>query len=91
MAGVFSKDVFLSDFTKASQAVDDIVARLNAFDPSKPNQIAFVLPGVQFMIFPIGMVITGIWLIAGVAVVGYGTVERMNYRRQFRRRVGHSR
>lgn len=50
------------------------------------KEIAFVLPGVQIMIFPVGLIITSIWLIIGVAFYGYGTYERIGYAESFRRR-----
>jgi hypothetical protein len=89
VAGVFSKEIFMSEFALASAAVDDITQRmLNSFDPNNATlvPVAFVLPGVQIMIFPIGLVITGLWLLIGLVVIGFGTYERFNYRTQFQRR-----
>ncbi len=89
VAGVFSQDTFLSDFSRAQAAVDEIVSRLQSFnnDANARNPVAFVLPGVQIMLFPVGLVITSIWLVLGIAVIGLGTVERVKFREQFRRRV----
>ena len=86
VAGVFSKEVFMSEFAIASQAVEDIIYVMREVDPTAPNSVAFVLPGVSIMIFPIGLVITGTWFLIGLGVIGFGYYERMSYRDQFRRR-----
>lgn len=46
----------------------------------------FVVPGLNILIFPIGAIITGVWAILFVAAVGWGTVGRMQFRDQYRRR-----
>lgn len=81
VAGVFSQTIIMSDLSMAQAAVDNIVAGLHN------NTVAFVLPGVQILIFPIGLVITGAWLVIGIAVVGAGTIQRLNFREQYRRRL----
>ncbi len=89
VAGVFSQDIILSDFSRAQLAVDDIVSKLQLFNNGTlpaGETIAFVLPGVQIMIFPIGLIVTSAWLLVGLVAVGFGTVQRMNFREQFRRR-----
>ncbi|KAL8922229.1 MAG: hypothetical protein Q9208_005308 [Pyrenodesmia sp. 3 TL-2023] len=47
----------------------------------------FELPGRTLGIFPIGLIITGVWTLLFVATVGYGTVERIRFREAYRRRV----
>lgn len=47
----------------------------------------FVVPGLNILIFPIGGVITGVWAVLFLGTVGYGTVGRMQFRDQFRRRT----
>lgn len=47
----------------------------------------FVLPGMAFRIFPTGFVITGVWALLFVGVVGAGTVDRIRFREAYRRRV----
>lgn len=81
VAGVFSQEVFMSDFAVAQAAVDLVVAEL------ANGTVAFILPGVNILIFPIGLVITSIWLAAFLATWGFGTFQRMSYREQFRRRT----
>ncbi|TVY24761.1 hypothetical protein LHYA1_G007550 [Lachnellula hyalina] len=46
----------------------------------------FVVPGLNILIFPIGAIITGVWAVLLTATIAYGTVGRMQFRDQFRRR-----
>lgn len=80
LQGVFSSEVVMSDFSAAQAAVDEQIEGL------KNGTVAFVLPGVQLMIFPVGLIITSVWLLIGVAVYGFGTYERMMYADAYRRR-----
>lgn len=47
----------------------------------------FVMPGTKILITPVGAIVTGIWTLLFVATVGYGTVRRMQFKDQYRRRV----
>ncbi|KAI9807431.1 MAG: hypothetical protein M1833_000176 [Piccolia ochrophora] len=47
----------------------------------------FVMPGTSLEVFPIGLIITGIWALIGMGVVVWGTVGRYQFREQYRRRV----
>jgi beta-lactamase regulating signal transducer with metallopeptidase domain len=47
----------------------------------------FVLPGLNILIFPIGAIITGIWTVLFLATIAYGTIGRMQFREQYRRRA----
>lgn len=78
--GVFSKEVIMSETSRAQTAVNDIKAGL------ANGTVAFVLPGVSLMIFPVGLVITGLWTVLAFATYGYGTYNRINYRHTFRTR-----
>jgi hypothetical protein len=78
--GIFSNEVVLSSFGMAALAEQNATAAVRA------GRTAFVLPGVNILIFPTGLVITSIWMVAGVAAYGYGTYERYNYRESYRRR-----
>ncbi|RBR16569.1 uncharacterized protein FIESC28_06871 [Fusarium coffeatum] len=80
LTGVFSQEVVLSDFAMAQAAVDEQLAGLSN------GTVAFVLPGVQLMVFPIGLIIMSIWLLIFVAAVGFGTYERYNYALMYQRR-----
>lgn len=73
ITGVFSNTKPQSPFSLAQRAVDAEVARLEA------GEVAFVLPGTQILIFPIGLVITGTWLLIGLTAYGYGTYQRYQY------------
>ncbi|KAF5715133.1 hypothetical protein FMUND_7046 [Fusarium mundagurra] len=80
LTGVFSQDVVMSDFAMASAAVDDQVAALNN------GTVAFVLPGVQLMVLPIGLIMMSVWLLIFISAVGFGTYERYNYALMYQRR-----
>lgn len=84
LVGVFAMAEVTSDFSAARAAVDAQMAALDA------GETVFVMPGVQIMVFPVGLVITGTWLLVGLAVVGWGTWERYKYADMFRRRVASS-
>lgn len=70
----------MSDFASAQAAVDAKVAAV------RNGTIAFVLPGIQLMVFPVGAIITGVWLLLGVAAYGFGTYERIMYANAYKRR-----
>ncbi|KAM3555047.1 hypothetical protein ARSEF4850_006178 [Beauveria asiatica] len=80
--GVFSRDLVQSDFSAAQAAVDDALAALHN------GTAAFVLPGVQLMILPIGLIITSVWLAIGLAAYGLGTFERVQYAEMYKERKG---
>lgn len=75
--GVFSKDVVFSDWSAALFAVN------TKLDALRNGTVAFVLPGVQLMIFPIGLIITSVWLVLGSIAYGIGTYDRVRYARQY--------
>ena len=79
LTGVFSAQVVMSDFSAAQQAVDVRLAALHN------GTAAFVLPGVQLMIFPVGLIITSVWLLLGLVAYGIGTYERINYADMYKR------
>lgn len=79
LVGVFSDVVVLSDTAQAQIAVDQVVAGL------ANGTVAFVLPGVNLLIFPIGLVVTGAWFVIGLAVIGLGFYERVQYRETYRK------
>ncbi|KAI9762035.1 MAG: hypothetical protein M4579_000671 [Chaenotheca gracillima] len=47
----------------------------------------FVMPGVTLGIFPIGLIVTGAWAVLGIAVVGWGTFGRYQFREHYRMRM----
>ncbi|KAI5856740.1 hypothetical protein GGS23DRAFT_390667 [Durotheca rogersii] len=78
--GIFSKEVVMSDLSIATLAVDDLMAGL------RNGTVAFVLPGVNILIFPVGLILTSIWFVIGVGFYGFGTYERYSYRDTYRSR-----
>ncbi|KAK8042872.1 hypothetical protein PG994_013355 [Apiospora phragmitis] len=78
--GIFSKEVIMSDVARAQLAVNDMVAGL------ANGTVAFILPGVELLIFPIGLIIISVWLVLGCAAYAFGTFERINHRHTFRTR-----
>lgn len=84
VAGAFSNQVVLSTAAQAQIAVDQVVAGL------ANRTVAFVLPGVNLLIFPIGLIIASIWFVIGIAVIGFGFFERVSYRETYRRRAAYA-
>ncbi|KAG6183731.1 hypothetical protein E4U36_002495 [Claviceps purpurea] len=82
LTGVFSDAVILSDWDAAQAAVS---ARLEALHN---GTAALVLPGVHLMLFPTATVIVSVWLVIGLIVVGFGTLERMKYAKEYRSMAG---
>lgn len=82
LAGVFSSQQVMSDFSAAQLAVDQSTEAL------RNGTIAFVLPGTQIMIFPIGLIITGTWLLVGLSAYGFGTFQRAQYAQMYHSRAG---
>lgn len=81
VTGVFSQEIVMSAFRLAELAVEAEIASM------KNGTSAFVLPGVQIMIFPIGLIITSLWTVIGVGAYALGTYNRYNFREQYRRRM----
>ena len=81
LRGVFSQHVVRSDFAAAQANVQEQIAAL------ANGTVAFVLPGTQLMILPIGTIITSIWLVIGLAAYGWGTFERINYAEMYKQRT----
>jgi hypothetical protein len=82
--GVFSKQVIMSDLALAQLAVNDVVAGL------KNGTVAFILPGVNILIFPVGLVVTAFWTVAGISVYTFGTFQRIGYREAYNQRKARS-
>lgn len=79
LVGVFSDVVVLSGTAQAQITVDQVVTGL------ANGTVAFVLPGVNLLIFPIGLVITGSWFVIGSMVIGFGFFERVQHREAYRK------
>lgn len=83
LVGVFSDVAVFNSETLAIMAVNQVVADLRAAN----GTTAFVLPGVNMLIAPIGLIITSAWLVIALAFIGFGTVERINYAESYKRRM----
>lgn len=81
VTGAFSNQLVLSTTAQAQIAVDQVVAGL------ANGTVAFVLPGVNLLIFPVGLIVAGIWFTIGILVIGFGFFERVQYRESYRRRA----
>jgi hypothetical protein len=80
VTGIFSNQVVMSDFAVAQAAVYLVTEQLHN------GTVAFILPGVQILIFPVGLIITSVWLVLGTVAYAYGTYMRINYAESFKRR-----
>ncbi|KAH8681771.1 hypothetical protein BX600DRAFT_429687 [Xylariales sp. PMI_506] len=80
VSGIFADDTVLSDTAKAQLALDSEIAGL------ANGTVAFVLPGVNILIFPVGLIVTGFWTVVGVSAYAFGTFQRMGYAESFRQR-----
>jgi hypothetical protein len=77
VSGVFAAQVTVTK----SQVVPPIQTLVVASDAP------FVVPGLNILIVPIGLIITSIWTVLFVGTIAYGTVGRMQFREQYRRRA----
>jgi hypothetical protein len=77
VSGVFAKAATTTSKSVVQAPIQTLVVASDA---------PFVLPGLNILIFPIGGVITGTWAVLFIATVGYGTVGRIRFRDQYRRR-----
>lgn len=55
-----------------------------------PPEEPFKLPGTRIEIMPIGLIFYSVYMVIGVSIVMYGTIERRKFRDQYRRRVAQS-
>ncbi len=81
VTGVFSQEVVMSSALMAQISVDESLVGL------QNGTIAFVLPGVQILIFPIGLVVTGLWTVLGLAAYAAGTIARISFADSYKRRA----
>lgn len=89
----FLNGVFSQKSTNTTSASDASISNV-------ANAVSFLIPGYRLaplevpgltlpinLLFPVGMIITLVWTVAFFAVVGWGTVGRIRFRDQYRRRV----
>lgn len=78
VSGVFAKSVAVTGTKAEVQApIQTLVVQPGAL---------FVVPGLNILIVPIGLIITSIWTVLFLGTIAYGTVGRMQFREQYRRR-----
>jgi hypothetical protein len=80
LLGVFADLTFQSPFGLAAEQVRVQQQRLAA------GEIAFVLPGVRILMFPVGLIVTSAWLVIGTLAYGFGTYQRFSHAHSFRAR-----
>lgn len=77
VSGVFAQQATVTK----SQVIPPIQTLVVASDAP------FVVPGLNILIVPIGLIVTSVWTVLFVATIAYGTVGRMQFREQYRRRA----
>ncbi|KKY27574.1 hypothetical protein UCRPC4_g01016 [Phaeomoniella chlamydospora] len=78
---------FVNGVFKGQSAAGAAAASTTAIAAASSSAALFVVPGINFGIFPIGFIITGIWTVLFGAVVGAGTIGRQRFRESYRNRV----
>ena len=80
-----------ASFVSGVFALEATVSKTEVEPPMQTLVVAkdapFILPGMNILIFPIGGVITSIWAVLLIGTIGYGTLGRIRFRDQFRRRT----
>jgi hypothetical protein len=75
---------FVVGLFKAQSANAPAAAVPSAAAAAAQKAAAFTLPGVTLGIFPVGLIVTGMWTVLFVGVFAMGTVGRMQARKQYR-------
>ena len=78
MNGIFAK--------QAATTTDPAAAAASASQAVKAAT-PFQLPGTNLAFFPVGLVVTMVWTGSFILAVGLGTIGRIQFREQYRRRV----
>jgi hypothetical protein len=73
-------------FAKQASTTNDPAAAASA-SAAVVKAAPFVLPGTSLAFFPTGLVITCIWTAGLLGAVGFGTIGRIQFREQYRRRM----
>ncbi|KAF2196602.1 hypothetical protein GQ43DRAFT_467064 [Delitschia confertaspora ATCC 74209] len=75
-------------FSKASSTINKGAAAQASATAAAAKAVPFVLPGTKLAFFPVGLVITSVWTVLLFLAVGLGTMGRIQFRDQYRRRMG---
>lgn len=80
VAGVFSRAA--GNITDPKTLLGQPQEQLAAKAAGLPTP--FDIPGLSLGVFPVGLIVTSIWMVLFVAVVGLGTLGRVQFRQQYR-------
>lgn len=80
-SGVFARAA--GNSTDPSSLLGQPVEQIAAAAKGLPTP--YDLPGLALGVFPTGLIITGVWMVVFVGVVGAGTIGRMQFREQYRK------
>jgi hypothetical protein len=83
VAGIFSRAA--GNLTDPKQLLGQPAEQLAAAAQGKPTP--FVVPGLSLGVFPVGLIVTSIWMVLFATAVGLGTLGRIQFREQYRRAV----
>jgi hypothetical protein len=81
VAGVFSRAA--GNITDPKTLLGNPQEQLAAAAAGLPTP--FALPGLALGVFPVGLIVTGTWMVLFVTAVGLGTLGRIQFRDQYRR------
>jgi hypothetical protein len=80
-AGVFSKAA--GNATDPKSILGQPQEQIAAAAAGQPTP--YDVPGLALNVFPVGLIVTGTWMIMFFGVVGLGTFGRLQFRDQYRR------
>ncbi|KAF2435472.1 hypothetical protein EJ08DRAFT_580324 [Tothia fuscella] len=80
VAGIFSRAA--GNITDPKSLLGQPADQLAAAAAGKPTP--FVVPGLSLAVFPVGLIITGMWVLLFATAVGLGTMGRIQFRHQYR-------
>jgi hypothetical protein len=83
VAGVFSMQTAITTDPKTILGMP--AQKLTAALVGSPTP--YVVPGLSLGVEPVGLIVTGIWTLIFTAVVGLGTIGRVQFREQYRRQL----
>lgn len=69
-------------YSDPSFLLDKPAAKIEAAAQGLPTP--FILPGLSIGVFPTGLIIVSIWTLFFLAIVGLGTLGRINFREEYR-------
>jgi hypothetical protein len=83
VAGIFSRAA--GNITDPKTLLGNPQEQLAAAAAGLPTP--FAIPGVSLGVFPVGLIVTGTWMVLFVTAVGLGTLGRIQFRDQYRRAI----